>query len=216
MKIYLSPDETDGNGGEEKIKIDDVEYTIDQIRDFRDSGLRQIDYTKKTQELSEAFKGIKEFEKILEISETDPDEALKMFQEALPHGRRTEKKRQERSERPDSRVEALESSLHDLKLKMAIKDVYSDENLGPALRAHETDILALAAEMKMTDIARATRLWVSESPEKAEKSRRPRGEDKDVLSTGLKVSVETDKSIREHVARGDIMAGFAAYTKNKP
>jgi hypothetical protein len=62
----------------DKFNIDGEEFTVDQIKEWKQNGLRQADYTKKTQELAEQRKALKV--EIPEVDETSPNERLQKIE----------------------------------------------------------------------------------------------------------------------------------------
>jgi hypothetical protein len=68
-----------------KFTIDGEEYTVDQIKEWKQNGLRQSDYTKKTQELAEQRKALKadDSETPEHTEPTDSDRLSKLEKDLL-------------------------------------------------------------------------------------------------------------------------------------
>jgi hypothetical protein len=96
--------ETDGDGGAEKkhedkapdaiddpaaklIEIDGKEYTLAEVREMRDGGLRQSDYTRKAQEAAKVRKSAEERDELVAQIVSDPSmkEMVRAHPEMLPH-----------------------------------------------------------------------------------------------------------------------------------
>lgn len=83
-----STQETEINESPTKYNIDGVgEFTADEIREMRNSGLRQADYTRKTQDLARQREELKSAQELMDYLNANPHIVAAMKQaEANPNG----------------------------------------------------------------------------------------------------------------------------------
>lgn len=138
----------------DKYNIDGEEYSIDDIREWKKSGLRQSDYTRKTQELAKQRKEAQEALEVFNYLQSKPD-LLKKLVELDGEGIDPKE-----IEGVSKKIDPVQKELQDIKTQLLIKDI--DRELEIIMKNDKTvtdvELLEIANEYKC-GIDKAYTIW---------------------------------------------------------
>lgn len=122
--VVNQPDKASVPDEPAKFKIDNEEYTIEQLKEFRNGYLRNSDYTKKTQELSKQRNEVKELMEVKQFLAQHPEkfEAVKNILDETDQLQQKEEKGNISSKEAE-RLEDLELKIAEMDLKSKYKDI---------------------------------------------------------------------------------------------
>lgn len=134
-----------------KYNIDGEEFTLDEIREWRKSGLRQADYTRKTQEVAKQRK--------------EAEEALEIYNYLMSNQELVQKLIDFDTENPKTKevkekLDPVQKQIQELQTKLAMKDIDAElkEILGNDKLVSDVDILDIATKSNC-DIKTAYNIW---------------------------------------------------------
>lgn len=122
--------------------IDGQEYTIEQLREFKNAGLRQSDYTKKTQEIANMRKQYQEAIELTNYLKSKPELLNKLVE--LDGG-------SEQAQKAKQELDPVMSQINDLKMQLKVSEL--DKQLSD-LKANDptiddVELLKFANEKKL-------------------------------------------------------------------
>lgn len=172
--------------------IDGKDYTLDEIREWRNSGLRQADYTKKTQEIA---KQRKEAEEALEVynylmSNQELVQKLIEFDTTNPA----------QADSVKGKLDPIQKEIQDLKTQLRVKDIDSELNeiLSKDKMVNDVELLEIATKSNC-DIKTAYNIWRGNNIDKilAERERE--------ITQKIKSEIEQNQTVTKTlISNGDI------------
>lgn len=138
----------------DKYSIDGEEYSIDDIREWKKSGLRQSDYTRKTQELAKQRKEAQEALEVFNYLQSKPD-LLKKLVELDGEDLDTKE-----IENVSKKIDPVQKEIQDIKTQLMVKEI--DRELERIMSNDKTvtdvELLEIANEYKC-DVNKAYTIW---------------------------------------------------------
>lgn len=202
------------------IEVDGENLNVDQIRELKKGGLRQADYTRKTQELQSQLKSIEDFKEVIEVAKDDPEAAVEMFRQMFgdeddegdesvpPPKTKSSSKKRDTSNRGDE-ILKVRRQLAELTVNMEIGDMKRDDKYGSVFTKYESDILDLAAEKKIS-LRDAAAIWCSEHTKEAEALRQNKSK-VDNIEPHRKPEGNRPLNTKEFVRSGNIVGAWKQF-----
>lgn len=138
--------------------IDGEQYTIDQIKEWRQGNMRQSDYTRKSQEVARMRQENQEAIELYEFMRNNP-EIVQRLNEEVPDNEVA------KSLAVDPRVIELDTKIRTMEIEKALDKVKSEMK-----DANEIDILQIATDRRIT-IEDAFQIWKGQNMDKIVKSK---------------------------------------------
>lgn len=135
----------------EKYNIDGEEFSIEEIREWRKSGLRQSDYTRKTQEVAKQRKEAEEALEIYNYLMSNQELVQKLIEYDTSNPKANDVK---------AKLDPVQKQIQDLQTKLAMKDIDAElkEILGKDKLVSDVDILEIATKNNC-DVKTAYNIW---------------------------------------------------------
>lgn len=168
--------ETKDNTVTNKYRIDDEEFDVDEIREWRKGNLRQSDYTKKTQELANLRKELQEADELAKYLKSKPELLQKLIE--FDNGN-TPSNVTETLDPVRQEINQLKTDLHMKDLDAKLKEITSNDKY-----VKDVELLEIA-NTKRVDLDTAYALWKGQNMDK-------------ILDMKLK---EKETSIKEELAK---------------
>lgn len=138
--------------------IDGEQYTLDQIKEWRQGNMRQSDYTRKSQEVARARQENKDAIELYEFMRNNP-EIVQKLNEEVPDNEVA------KNLTVDPRVIELDTKIRTMEIEKALDKVKSEMK-----DANEIDILQIATDRRIT-IEDAFQIWKGQNMDKIVKSK---------------------------------------------
>lgn len=172
--------------------IDGEQFSLDEIREWRKSGLRQSDYTRKTQEIAKQREEAKE--------------ALEVYNYLMSNQELVEKLIELDTENPvqanntKAKLDPIQKELQDLKTQLKIKDIDSDLNRITSKDKMVTDVELLEIATKSNcDVETAYNIWRGNNLDKIMAQREKE------LTAKIKSEIEKNQTVTKTlITTGDV------------
>lgn len=142
-----------------EFEIDGEKYSIDDIREWKKSGLRQSDYTKKTQEVAKMRKEAEEALEVYNYLMSKPDLVKKLYELDTDNPDEVKK--------VQTKLDPVTKQINELNQKLLIKDIESElkEITSKDKLVNDVELLELATANKCS-IATAYDMWKGKNVDK--------------------------------------------------
>lgn len=169
----------------EKYKIDNEEFTVDELREFRKGNLRQSDYTRKTQELANERKRLQEAEELFNYLKSKP-ELVKVLME---HDSNSPQSQQiaDTVDPVRQEIASLKADLHMKDLDAKLNEITSKDKY-----VKDVELLEIANSMRV-DLDTAYTVWKGRNMDTILEKKLKETEDK--LKSELAKNAEETKTL---------------------
>lgn len=142
-----------------EFEIDGEKYSLDDIREWKKSGLRQSDYTKKTQEVAKMRKEAEEALEVYNYLMSKPDLVNKLYE--------LDTDNPDEVKSVQTKLDPVTKQINELNQKLLIKDIESElkEITSKDKLVNDVELLELATANKCS-IATAYDMWKGKNVDK--------------------------------------------------